>query len=271
MSLPERLWPYAQTLLPRVLGALLLLGIGLLVIRLLVRLLTRVLSSHDVDALADRLGAGDVLDRAGFDRSLVQAVALGVRLFLSVVLIFAALALLGLSPLQDALNRGVVFLPRIFAAAVLVLLGLMLGALAQKQIERWTFQMGLRGPLDEIAQVAVVAVFVTVAVGVLGVPNTLLVALATILLGGMALTLALAFGLGSRDLAREVSTGRFVAQSFRVGQSITVAGVSGEIRALEATATVLEDAAGRTVRVPNHLFLHSVVTVDAQPSAESGA
>jgi small-conductance mechanosensitive channel len=266
MTLPDQIWGYGEALLPRVLGALLLLVVGLFVVSVVVRLLVRVLTSRDVDALADRLGAGDVLGRAGFERSVVQAVALGVRLFLSVVVLFAALALLGLAPLQDALNRGVLFLPRLFAAAVLILIGLMLGALAQKQIERWTWKLGLRGPLDEIAQVAVVAVFVIMAVGVLGVPNELLIALAAILLGGMALTLSLAFGLGSRDLAREVSTGRFVAQNFSVGQTVTVAGVSGEIRVMEATATVLEDAAGRTVRVPNHLFLHSVVTVDGRPS-----
>ena len=84
----------------------------------------------------------------------------------------------------------------------------------------------------------------------------------SVLLGGLALTLALAFGFGSREVARAVSTGRYVAASFVVGQAVEVAGVRGEIRSIEATSTVLEDAAGRTVRVPNHLFLESVVTID---------
>jgi small-conductance mechanosensitive channel len=264
-------WRYGELLLPRVLGALLLLLVGLFVVRVLVRLLVRVLTSRDVDALAERLGAADVLGSAGFERSLVQAIALAVRLFLSIVVVFAALSLLGLAPLQQALNDGVLFIPRLFAALALILIGLMLGALTQKQLERWTFKMGLRGPIDEIAQVAVTAVFVIMGVGALGVPTTLLVALTAILLGGMALTLALSFGLGGRELAREVSTGRYVAQSFRVGQTVTVAGVSGRIRALEATTTVLEDDSGRTIRVPNHLLVHSVVTLDAQPAPEPGS
>ena len=257
--------------LPRLFAALALLVVGFIVIGLLARGLRRVLTSRDVDAVAERLGAHDVLGRAGFERSLVRAIVLGVRLFLSLVVLFSALAVLGPALLQEALGVAMLFLPRLLLAIALLLVGAVLGALAKRALERWTFQMGLRGPLDEIGQISVMTVFVIMALSALGVPSELLATFTVILLGGMALTLALAFGGGSRDVMRQVTSGRYVAQSFEIGQVLSVGGVRGRIVAFEATATLLEDSDGRRVRVPNHVLLESVVAIEApEPPAAGG-
>jgi small-conductance mechanosensitive channel len=266
----ERLAESLVDYLPRLFGALALLVVGFIVIGLVVRVLRRVLTARDVDVMAERLGAHDVLGRAGLERSLVRAIVLGVRLFLSLVLLLSALAVLGPEPLQESLGVAVLFLPRLLLAIALVLVGVVLGALAKRALERWTFQMGLRGPLDEIGQISVIAVFTIMAASALGVPSDLLVAFTVILLGGMALTLALAFGGGSRGVAREVASGRYVAQGFHVGQDLSVAGVRGRIVAFEATSTVLEDADGRTIRVPNHVLLESVVAVEPPAGPKPG-
>jgi len=83
-------------------------------------------------------------------------------------------------------------------------------------------------------------------------------------------TVALAFGLGGRDVARELSAGRFLRTAYSEGQVISVGEVRGEIVAMETAMTVLRTSAGETVRVPNNMLLNSVVRVhgaDAQPTA----
>lgn len=262
MNFLDRLNDSTGDLLLRIGGALLLLVVGLVVVRLVVRVLERLLRRRRVDVLAERIGALDVLASIGLERSLVKAIGFVLRVMLSIVVVVAALALLGLGPLEEALNQVVLFLPRLLLAFALVLVGLVVGELAQRYVERWTARLNLRGPLDEVVQVMIVTIFAIMALSALGVPTGLLIALTVVVLGGLALTLALAFGFGSREVARAVSTGRYVAANFVVGQAVEVAGVRGEIRAIDATSTVLEDTAGRTVRVPNHLFLESVVTLD---------
>ena len=113
--------------LPRLFAALALLVVGFIVIGLLARALRRVLTSRDVDAVAERLGAHDVLGRARFERSLVRAIVLGVRLFLSLVVLFSAVAVLGPALLQDALGVALLFLPRLLLAIALLLVGAVLG------------------------------------------------------------------------------------------------------------------------------------------------
>ena len=80
------------------------------------------------------------------------------------------------------------------------------------------------------------------------------------------LTTALAFGLGGRDVARELRAGRYVASSFSLGERIEVDTLQGEIIALEPAVVVVRRDDGRLVRIPNHLMLRSIVTTGAEPS-----
>ena len=93
----------------------------------------------------------------------------------------------------------------------------------------------------------------------LGISTQILTVLAAIAVGGAVLGLALAFGLGSREVARDISAGRVVSSTYTVGQRVRVAGAEGEIVALESACAVLLRADGATLRVPHHLFLRDVV------------
>lgn len=263
----ERLTDSFGDLVPRIGGALLLLVVGLLLARVVGRLVTRGLATRRLDEFAERLGANHKLAQFGFEPSLAKAVGRIVTFMVGVAVVFAALGLLGLAALSEPLNQGVLYLPRFVLALALILLGLVLGELAQQHLDRWAFQLGLRGPLGVVAQVAIIAVFGLVACGALGIPSTLLIALTVIVVGGVVLTFALAFGIGTREVAREVSIGRYVASSYPVGQEVSLSGVEGRIVAVEATSTVLESSDGRTLRVPNHLFLDSIVTMGGDGAA----
>jgi len=103
--------------LPRVGGVLLLLVVGLILVRILARIVRRALQMAGLDSTADRLGFADVLERAGLGRSLAHVIAVAVRIFLTVVVVFAALSLLGMQFLSQSLNEGVLFLPKLLAEA----------------------------------------------------------------------------------------------------------------------------------------------------------
>jgi small-conductance mechanosensitive channel len=246
--------------LPRFGGALALLVLGLLAAWLLRRLVERALRLAGLDDLAERWGVHDVLERLGLDRSFSGALARAVRIAVVVVAVFAALSLLGLAFLSETLNAGLLFLPRLFVALVLLLAGLVLGELARRQVDRLAGQMDLPRPLGTLAEVVVIALFGVTALAQLGIPTEVLLLLAGILLAAAALMFALAFGIGGREMAREVSARRYVEAAFDVGQEISVAGVRGRIAAIEATSTVLETTGGDRVRVPNSQLIASSVT-----------
>jgi hypothetical protein len=105
--------------------------------------------------------------------------------------------------------------------------------------------MDLRGPLAPAAQWFVIGVFAILALAQLGIPTGVLTVLAAVAAAGVALTAALAFGLGGRELARDVSAGRYVGSAFSVGQEITDRGHRGQIVAIEGRQRCSEQSTAR--------------------------
>ncbi len=255
--------------LPRLGGGLLLLVLGILVARLVGRGVARVLARAHVDEFAGRHGISDATERAGLGRELSTVVGRALRIALTLVAVFAALSLLGLQFLDESLNAAVLFLPKLLAAAALVLAGVVLGGLVRQRGDRLAGQMDLPVPLGRVAQIAVVAVFAITAAAQVAVSTAILMALVGIVLSGAVATLAISFGLGGHGLARELSAGRYVRGAFEPGQTISFGDVRGEVVAVETAATVLRTSGGETVRVPNDLLLSSVVTVHSASTADA--
>jgi small-conductance mechanosensitive channel len=253
--------------LPRLGGAVALLIIGLIVARLICRVLIRVMQGLGLDSLADRWGVSDVLDSAGLGRSLARVVGRAIRLAVSLVIVFAALSLLGLQFLSQSLNQGILVLPKLLIAAVLVLAGVVLAGFARERVERLSYQLDFPLPLGRVAQITVLTVFGIIAAAQIAISTLVLLILIAILLGGVAGTFMLAFGLGGRDVARALSAARYLRHDYAVGDEISLGDVRGQIRSIESTSTLLDVGDGRSVRVPNHLFTQTIVTVYAQPPA----
>jgi small-conductance mechanosensitive channel len=246
--------------LPQLAGAFVLLVVGLLVARLVGRLVRRGLLAVGLDEFARRWGITDTLVQARLQPSLAALVGAAVRITLSVIAAFAALTLLGLELLSQSLNEAVLFLPNLLAALALLLAGVVLAGLARDRVDRFTYQMDFAVPLGQFAQISTLAIFALMAATQVGVSADILFIVIAILLAAAAGTFALAFGLGGREVARALNAGRFVRGAFQVGQTISVGQIRGTIVAIEPEATVIGTGDG-LVRVPNNLLLESMVTI----------
>lgn len=126
--------------------------------------------------------------------------------FWTTVVVALAVGVNALQPgaLRNVLGDVVGFLPRILMAALLVLLGLGVAAIMSRSVLLGAVNAGIPWARTGARAVhgLVVAFFVAVALDHLGVGRAILVAAFSIGGGGIVLALALAFGLGARDLAR---------------------------------------------------------------------
>lgn len=247
--------------IPRLAGALALLLIGLLIARLIARVLLHVLQAAGLDRFAENAGVVAVLERSGLGRSLAALIARAVRVGLAILVIVAALSLLGLQFLSPALNQAILALPRLFIAALLVLAGAVVAGAARERADRLTYQLALPVPLGQIAQIAILAIFGIIAAAEIGISTFVLVIVIGVLLAAVAGTFTLAFGLGSREVASALSAGRYLRHDYRVGQEIAFGGVRGRISRIHSTSTTLDAGEGRSIRIPNHLLLAEVVTI----------
>jgi len=258
----ERAGDQLGDFLPRLLGALLLLIVGLLAAVVLGRLTRKALVRLGLDRFADRSGTNELLGQAGLGTSLAALVGTAVRLTIVVVAVFAAMTLLGLEFLSDSLNEGILFIPRLLAALALVLIGIVLGAFLRAWIDRTSVQLDFPVAIGPVVQVLVIALFGVCAAAQAGVTVAPLTAIAIVVLGAISATLALAFGLGAREIARSLTSGRYARADFEVGQTIRVGDTRGEIVRIDGAATTLKHGE-ETIRIPNSVLVERIVIVEA--------
>jgi len=65
-------------------------------------------------------------------------------------------------------------------------------------------------------------------------------------LGGAALAFGLSFGLGTRDIVRNVAAGFYARKVLEVGKPIQIGGQQGVLHAITATHVILETDGQRT-------------------------
>jgi len=257
----ERAGDQLGAFLPRIVGALLLVLVGLLVASILGRITRKALVRAGLDRLGDRSGASALLAQGGLGGSLSALVATAVRLTIAVVVCFAAMTLLGLEFLSDSLNQAILYIPQLLTALTLVLIGIVVGAVARAWVERASAQLDFPVSIGPVVQVIIVAIFALCAAAQAGVSVGPLIAIALLLAGAIAVTVALAFGLGGREVARSLSSGRYARADFEVGQTIRVDDVRGEILRIDAAAVTLK-AGDETIRIPNSIIVERIVVIE---------
>lgn len=177
----------------------------------------------------------------------------------------AATSVLGFPVLSAWLESLAGYLPRVLAAAAIVLLGVLSGLLLRAALgsARITYARSLaRG-----AQLAVVGLSVAVAIEELGIEVTFLIVVAAVVLGATLGGAALAFGLGARTSVSNLLACHYLAKWYRVGHVVRIGEHEGRIVEILPSAVVLATESGR-VYVPAREFADraSVLISDGEGS-----
>jgi small-conductance mechanosensitive channel len=194
------------SLLPSLVGALVILVLGWLVAKILKAALVKVLVAVRLEKLSARSGLSRFLSRGDIRHSLADI--LGTVFFWIVFLFFVDLAadVLQLTLISDLIDKIISFIPDLIAAVLIILIGVLLSSFFKGVIKVTASSRALahRELLAKIVQYLIIFFAVAVALEQLGVATQILVNSVLIIVGAIALGLALAFGLGSKDAAGKV-------------------------------------------------------------------
>jgi hypothetical protein len=194
--------------IPAIIGALLILLIGWILSNIAATLVTRLLRGANVDRLFATHGEGVYpADALRFQPSVVAGEI--VRWLIRIVFLIAAANALGLPQVSELLNQILLWIPNLIVAAIILLVAPILARFVQGAIEVTAGRMGFTNArlLGQIAQVAIIAFAVIIAINQVGIAATLVNTLFVGLVAALALAFGLAFGLGGRDVAAEITRG----------------------------------------------------------------
>lgn len=189
--------------LPRLGVALLVLVIGILLAKTTRFAIQRGLRAINFHILTKRSGMDSFLKRGG---TLIDTVDLfGILAYWLVILIALVVAFngLGLTHVTELLGRVMWFVPKVIVALLILAFGAYFARFVANAVFTYCENAGIRDgdALGKVARYAIMIFVVMIALDQMEIGGTILHDAFLIVLGGLVLAFALAFGLGGREWA----------------------------------------------------------------------
>ncbi len=177
--------------------------IGWLISKLIRTLVVKGLKIIKLDDVAKRIELDELLAKGGIKYSLSELI--GVICYWLVLLVTAVVALnaVNLPIAADLLNRVVQYIPNIVAAIFILIFGMFASTILKNIIQTAANNAGVAQAnlLSKFMEVAIMVFALAIALEQLNIGARIIELTITILLASIGLALALAFGLGCKDIA----------------------------------------------------------------------
>lgn len=193
--------------LPNLFFAIAIILLGWVVCNIIKRIVVRILKICQFDLLAERSGIKEILDRGGIKQASSDILGLLVFWFLFLIAIVTTLETLNLSGATDTLHTIYLYIPKIVAALVTLILGLYFANFLETVTRTSCANAGLEAA-PSLGKAAYVGTAIFVVAGIfeiLDIASEIVIWAFILVFGAACLALALAFGLGGREVA-----GRFL-------------------------------------------------------------
>ncbi len=249
---------------PRLVVALLALIAGYFAARFAAGLTRRLAGRIHLGALLQRVGFAGFLARAQPGQGIEDLLAAVVRRLVQVGALLFALDALGIHAAMDLLGAVLGFLPRLVTALVALVAGAWLAQLAGSLAAAAAAGAGLdfHRQLGGTVRSLILVITGILALDQLGVRTELLQGTFLNLLSIAAAGVALAFGLGARDIVADLLAGYYARQRFIPGETLTLGEQEGVLTVIGPLNSELEAPGDRgRVVVPNRNLLGSTVLV----------
>jgi small-conductance mechanosensitive channel len=118
--------------------------------------------------------------------------------------------------------------------------------------------------LGKLVSGMIVFIVGMMAVGQLKIDTEMVRIVTSFILGAAALAFGLAFGLGTREIVRNIVAGFYTRKFLAIGRGLEIAGQNGVLTAITATHTILESQ-GQEIMVANSTFLDQASKTISSP------
>ena len=246
---------------PNLLGTIAILIAGYIVATILRRVLGAILQRVGFDEAGSRAGLHRILDRAGISAPASRILGHLVFWFVMFTFLISAVEALGLAQLWPTVDALVRYLPDIVLAGIILVVGLLLAQFVRDLVRGASKGLGAdyAANLGTVVYAAAIVIVISLAAGQLHIQATLINRILEIVLLASGAGLALAFGLGGRDLARHLIAGAYAREQFRAGDRLSIGEDTGELEDVGTMFTRLRTEDGQLLHVPNARLTEAVV------------
>lgn len=245
---------------PRLLTAILILLVGWIIARVIATLVKRLAIRIGFDAILARTGISEGLKKAEIRRSGDDL--LGLLVFWTIFLNFLLIGLesLGLTAAVEPLRNLIGLLPRLLAALATLVAGILIAQFLGRAAQAAMASMGVEfhEQVGSGVNMLLIVMVVIVVLEQLGIDATIMTTIFTNVLTIAVAGAALAFGLGGRDVARNVLAGYYAREQFHTGDRLVIDGEEFTLEGINTLNAELRRGDEQLV-IPNTRLTHEAI------------
>lgn len=238
-----------MTYLPKTLGALMLLGLGILLGKIIEAGSSRILNMIGIDRWLSGTGLLSLIQKTGSNRSISQIVGLLGFWLVFLLFLISATEALSLALLSETLTMLVHYLPKIGMATLILILGLLATNFVRDIIAVACDSSGIQQStiIAQTVYIAATLLVIVTAINELGIDTSLLNQIIVLVIAGLIAGSALSFGFGSRSAVKNLIAAHYIQPVVRIGEKIQIENYSGTVTAVTPMIVVLDTERGRVV------------------------
>ena len=255
---------------PKIVAALILLGIGLVVGRVIGWVVRKVAQKMNLDRYWSRTGVGESVSRAGWN--LTRIISVAARWFVYLFFISAAVNVLEFSQLSQAINNVWLWIPNVAAFIIILVIGSLIADFVGRWMQRELPARGVVGgkAIGLAATGILYAIVLVVATTQLRIGEAVLNSVISALIWGMAAAIAIGVGVGLAYGLREAFPAMIrgttqIQPTLKQGQRVTIGGMTGTIQEAGSFSVILKDDQGKTIVIPTKNILDKEIVIESGP------
>ncbi|MEA5402209.1 hypothetical protein VB776_04760 [Arcicella sp. DC2W] len=234
--------------IPKVLGAIVLLIIGIIIAKIVTNILQKGLEKTGFDKLGEKLNTIEIIQRFGSIK-LSKLVAKMLYYFIMLVFVTAATETLGMKVLTDMVTSLVNLIPKLIASALMLLAGIMIADALKNSVTNICKSLKIDSGklLGNIVFFFFLIIALIAALKQAGIETSLLESSFNLIIGGIILAFAVGYGMASKDVLANILSNFYSKNKFKEGQIVVLDGVKGEIITIDTTSITLKTGESSTV------------------------
>ena len=205
----QNLWAGFLSFMPKLLGALIILIIGWIISIWVGKLISEILKRLKFDKIFEKTKWDEALEKADMKMSMSGFLGGLVKWILIIVFLLAAVEILGFSQFSAFVTSIVAWLPNLVVAAAIFVVAVVVADIAEKLIKAVVGKITSKyaGFVGSIVRWSIWIFALLAILSQLGVASDIIQILVSGFVALIVISSALAFGLGGKDVAREILEG----------------------------------------------------------------
>lgn len=253
----------ALEIIPSIIGIVFVFLIGWIIAKIVSIVITKVLTLAKFDVLADKVNVTEFLQKAKIEKSPSKIVGTCVYYVLLLLVIITACDTMGLTVVSEQVSVLIGYLPKLFVAILLFVLGAYLAGLIRDIIAGATSSLGIgTGKIisNSIYYLLMIMVLLT-SLNQAGIDTTIITSNVLLILAAILASASISYGIASRDVLRNILAGFFSKGVYTKGMKIQVDGITGVVLEISNIGIYLKEESGDITIIPTSVLINNKVRI----------